>query len=106
MWPHNAAVEFGYQFTLGSATWKVCYSSVRTVGQVLERLETEQSVPTSMMSLTIGTHRDSSYIEVRSFLAGFVPFLAPDCSNKKDKRQQIYLDFHSHKEAQRNEITS
>lgn len=33
---------------------------------------------TSIMSFTTGTHLDSSYSEVRSFLAGFVPFLAPD----------------------------
>ena len=31
---------------------------------------------TSIMSFTTGTHLDSSYSEVRSFLA--VPFLAPD----------------------------
>ena len=33
---------------------------------------------TSIMSFTTGTHLDSSYSEVRSFLVGFVPFPGPD----------------------------
>ena len=33
---------------------------------------------TSIMSFTTGTHLDNSYSEVRSFLASFGPFLAPD----------------------------
>ena len=39
-----------------------------------------------MISFMIGTHRDNSYSDVRSFLAGLVAFLAPDWLEIINKR--------------------